>query len=104
MRGHVGRDRVAVRDSRDLRVTGLGDAGAVVGDRDLGAGLLQARRERLAERTHRRARQDDVIDFDLHQIAGERRIGRAAGENLLGHRAGRIPGSCTHFSGRFPAR
>ena len=35
---------------------------------------------------------------DLDHILRKRRIARARGEDLLGHRAGRIPGSCAHGS------
>ena len=39
-----------------------------------------------------------------HEVARKGRIGGSAREYLLGHRAGRIPGSCAHDAGQFSLR
>src|SRR5262249_39199940 len=44
----------------------------------------------------RRAREHDLVDLHLHEAARKRRIGAASREDLLGHRAGGIPSSCSH--------
>ena len=37
------------------------------------------------------AREDDLVDFDLDQVAAQLRVGASTGEDFLGHRAGGSP-------------
>ena len=100
---HLGRDRLGASALAAAAIGGgVGDAGAVVGDGQLDLGLLQADGQGLGERARRGAREDDLVDLDLHDVAAERWIGAPSGENLLGHRAGGIPGSCAHADGSPP--
>jgi hypothetical protein len=59
-------------------------------------GFFEARGHRRGVRPHGRAGQDDLVDGRSDDILRERRITRARREDLLGHRAGGIPGSSAH--------
>jgi hypothetical protein len=87
-----------------------GDAPAVVRDRDLDGDLLQPGCDGMPQSPHRRARENDLIDARIEHVVGlaqpidaarGQQLARPRREDLLGHRAGRIPGSCAHV-GRFP--
>jgi hypothetical protein len=70
----------------------------VVGDGHFGRSLLHAHGQRLGHGARRRSRQDDLVDLHTYEVVFELRVLRSSGENLLGHRARRIPGSCSHGS------
>ncbi len=75
------------------------DAVAVVNDGHLGGSLLQAGGHGFGESPHRRTREHDLVDAHFEHLTRSRRRGRAAQtrrEDLLGHRTGRISGSCAH--------
>ena len=95
-RARASRRRDAPTASR--RAGRVGDARAVVGDRHLDGRLLRAR-PRCASASARSGRARRGRPGRPSPGRGRpRACGSAdrAGEDLLGHRAGRIPGSCAH--------
>jgi hypothetical protein len=78
----------------------IGDARAVVGDRHLDRRLLHARGQGFRERPGGGPGKHDLVHLHLNQVPSKLGVRRATGEDLLRHRAGRIPGSCAHGVGR----
>jgi hypothetical protein len=83
---------------------GACDRVRVVDDRHLGGGLLQSGLSCFCDRAQGRATQHDLVDLDLNHVSRERRVCTSPGQNLLGHRAGRIPCSCAHRGGTLNVR
>ena len=96
---HLGRHELRGSAGGGFVRARVGNAGPVIGEGELDLNSFQTDRGRFRESARGCARQNDLIDLYLDDVAAERGVGAPSGKNFLGHRAGGVPGSRSHLGG-----